>query len=320
METRFSTRDVRDHERFSYWREAVCDAYVQLGCEYDGQDRFHGDIRLERLSKLSLSYVSGNAHSVYRRGRDIARSSNAFFLLSLQLRNSARVIQHDRAADLTAGDLVLYSSTDPYALELTDNFEQLVVQVPRSKLLMRLPTADLLTGRRLRGKSAIGQLVGNGIRQIANSLQQSKSSVQNHMQDAIMDLIAAGLASVNDVAYEVSRPEQQLMSRTKAFIEANLSDPDLDRNRVAAAMGMSVRRLSEIFSKEDSSLAATIRIARLDHIARDLEDSCLLSQSVSAIAMRWGLNNFQHFSRTFKARFGLPPRDYRARAAKHAAS
>lgn len=314
MATRFSTLDVRDHERFSYWREAVCDAYVRLGCEYDGQDRFHGDIRLERLSKLSLSFVSGNAHQVYRRGRDIARSSDAFFLLSLQLRNRARVTQHDRAADLEKGDLVLYSSIDPYALELTDAFEQLVVQVPRSKLLMRLPSADLLTGRRLQGETAIGKLVGDGILQITNALKHSDSSVQDHMQDAIVDLIAAGLASVNDVAYEVSQPEQLLLSRAKAFIRENLSDPDLDRNGVAAAMGMSVRRLNEIFSKEDSSLAAAIRIARLDHIARDLEDPRLLSQSISDIAMRWGLNNFQHFSRIFKDRFGCPPRDYRARA------
>ncbi|TQV77757.1 helix-turn-helix domain-containing protein [Denitrobaculum tricleocarpae] len=314
MPTRFSTRDVRDHERFSYWREAVCDAYVQLGCECDGQDGFQGDIRLERLSKLSLSRVSGNAHSVYRRGIDIARSSDAFFLLSLQLKKRSRVTQHDRGADLETGDLVLYSSVDPYALDLTDSFEQLVVQVPRGKLLTHLPAADLLTGRRLSGKSAIGKVVGNGIRQIADGLQYSDTPVQDHMQDAIIDLIAAGLASVNDVAYEVSQPEQRLISRTKAFIEANLSDPGLDRNRVAAAMGMSVRRLNEIFSKEETSLAAVIRESRLQQIARDLEDPRLLSQSVSEIAMRWGLNNFQHFSRIFKDRFGCAPRDYRARA------
>lgn len=313
MPTRFSTRDVRDHERFSYWREAVCDAYVQLGCECDGRDGFHGDIRLERLSKLSLSRVSGNAHKVYRRRIDIARSSKAFFLLSLQLKQSARVTQHRRSAELEAGDLVLYSSTDPYALELTDSFEQLVVQVPRGKLLSRLPAADLLTGRRLRGESAIGQVVGDGILRIADSLQPSDIPVQDHMQDAIIDLMAAGFASVAETAYEVSRPAQQLLERARAYIEANLADPGLNRNEVAAAMGMSVRRLNEIFAQEETSLAAAIRTARLRQIARDLKDPRLLSQSISEIAMRWGLGNLQHFSRIFKDRFGCSPRDYRVR-------
>ena len=314
MPTRFSTSDVREKERFSYWREAVCDAYVQLGCEYDRQKRFRGEIQLERLSKLSISRVSGNSHRVFRRRRDIARSSDAFFLLSLQTKNTASVSQHQRAAELEPGDFALYSSIDPYELRLTDAFEQLVVQVPRSKLLMRLPAADLLTGRPVSGKSAVGRMVGNGIRQIVEAMRESDPMVCDHMQDAIIDLIAAGLASVEDVKYELSLPEQQLLTRAKGFVQAHLPDPELDRSRVAGAMGMSIRRLSEVFAKEDISLSAYIRAARLDRIAQDLEDIHLASHSISDIAMRWGISNFQHFSRIFKVRYGLAPRDYRARA------
>ncbi|WP_282605074.1 helix-turn-helix domain-containing protein [Pelagibius sp. Alg239-R121] len=311
---RFSTSDVREGERFSYWRDAVCDAYVQLGCEYDRREGFRGEIKLERLSKLSISRVSGDSHRVYRRRRDIARSCDAFFLLSLQTKSEASVSQFERAADLKPGDFALYSSLEPYALKLTDRFEQLVVQVPRSELLMRLPSADLLTGRPVSGKSAIGQLVGKGIAQIAAAINQPDRSVQGHMQDAIIDLIAAGLASVDNVKYEMSLPEQQLIARAKAFVHKNLSNPDLDRRMVAAAMGMSIRRLSEIFSKEDASIAAYIRRSRLEKIAQDLGDPRLLSLSISDIAMRWGINNFQHFSRIFKDRFSLSPREYRARA------
>lgn len=312
---RFSTSDVRARERFSYWREAVCDAYVQLGCEYDRQDeRFRGEIQLERLSKLSISRVAGNSHRVFRRRRDIARSGNAYFLLSLQTKNTASVSQHERAAELAPGDFALYSSIEPYELRLTDAFEQVVVQVPRRKLLTRLPAADLLTGRKVSGQSAVGRMVGNGIHQIAETMRQSDPLVREHMQDAIIDLIAAGLASVEDVPYELSVPEQQLLTRAKAFVQANLSDFELDRNRVAAAMGMSIRRLNEIFAKEDNSLAAYIRTARLQRIARDLEDIQLSSQSISDIAMRWGISNFQHFSRIFKERYGHTPREFRAKA------
>ena len=133
------------------------------------------------------------------------------------------------------------------------------------------------------------------------------------MQDAIIDLMAAGFASVAETAYEVSRPAQQLLERARAYIEANLADPGLNRDGVAAAMGMSVRRLNEIFAQEETSLATAIRTARLGQIARDLKDPRLPSQSISEIAMRWGLGNLQHFSRIFKDRYGCSPRDYRVR-------
>ena len=312
---RFSTSDVKEKDRFSYWREAVCDAYVQLGCAYDRREaHFRGEIQLERLSKLSLSRVSGDSHRVFRRRRDIARSSDACFLLSLQTKNAASVAQRGQTAQLTPGDFALYSSIEPYELRLTDAFEQLVVQVPRSKLLARLPTADLLTGRRVSGEEALGRMVGSGIRQIAEAMRASETQTREHLQDAIVDLIAAGLASLEEVPYELALPEQQTLNRAKAYVQANLSDFDLDRSRVAAAMGMSVRRLNEIFAKEDSSLAAYIRGARLERIAQDLEDPRLATVSISSLALRWGIGNFQHFSRIFKERFGLTPRDFRARA------
>lgn len=311
---RFSTSDVKEKERFSYWREAVCDAYVQLGCAYDRRTtHFRGEIQLERLSKLSLSRVSGNAHRVFRRRRDIARSNDAYFLLSLQTRNAASVAQRGQAAELEPGDFALYSSIEPYELRLTDAFEQLVVQVPRARLLARLPAADLLTGRRVSGKEALGRMVGSNIRQIAEAMRESEPRAREHLQDAIVDLIAAGLASLDGVSRELALPDQQILTRAKTFVQANLPDFDLDRNRVAAAMGMSVRRLNEIFAKEGSSLAAYIRGARLERIARDLEDPGLAAISISSLALRWGIGNLQHFSRIFKERFGLTPRDFRAK-------
>jgi AraC-like DNA-binding protein len=37
--------------------------------------------------------------------------------------------------------------------------------------------------------------------------------------------------------------------------------------------------------------------------------------SISDIAFQWGFNNVSHFSRTFRAQFGIAPREWRERIA-----
>ncbi|MEL7154575.1 MAG: hypothetical protein AAFN51_12440, partial [Pseudomonadota bacterium] len=73
----FSTDDVSQRDRFAYWREAVCDSYVPLECSSEMPERFHGSIKLHRLSKISASYVGGGQQHVRRRKRDIALQLDA---------------------------------------------------------------------------------------------------------------------------------------------------------------------------------------------------------------------------------------------------
>ena len=122
IQTRYDTDDVPLKQRFSYWRESVCDSYVQLGCDTKNRHNFKGLIEIARHSVVSISRVAGLAHRVDRRKRDIRSATDAFFLLSLQTAESSTVSQFGKSAHLRPGDMALYSSTDPYSLELTDDF------------------------------------------------------------------------------------------------------------------------------------------------------------------------------------------------------
>ena len=312
--TCYRTSDARRSERFAYWREAVCDTYVQLGCETEDPLTFHGEIELRRLPKVSASVVSGSCQTVDRRKRDIARSDDAFFLLSLQIDRTCLVEQRGRETVLEKGECALYSSVDTYRLTLPDDFRQLVIQIPRQELLQRLPNADLLTARKISNSNRLGSLVSNSILKLAGEMNQSGELFRNCLQDTIVDLIATGLASLGDEALEQSMPEQQVLLRAETFIRSNLADPDLNRTMLAQYLGLSVRRLSQIYSTTGSTISDAIRDARLQRIATDLRDRRFERQSITDIAMRWGVNNLQHFSQVFRARFGQSPSDYRRSA------
>lgn len=308
-----STKSVRHDESFAFWREAVCDAYVQLDCQCERSEEFDGEIVLNRMSRLSASFVSGSQQSVWRRRRDIARADEESFLISLQMVKEGSVRQHERETRLRPGDFALYSSVDRYNLELPDGFRQLVVQIPRDMLLSRLPNADVLTGIGVSGSSVIGRIIRDSAVRLVSAIDQSPEAAQFALQDTVVDLFVTGLASLQDAKYELSKPEQQTLLRADAAIRANLHKPEFDRQALADAIGLSLRRLSEIFQSDGRSVSATIRDARLNRIATELKDERFARQSIGEIAFRAGIANQQSLARLFKTRFGMTPREFRQR-------
>jgi len=43
---RYSTEDVARHESFAYWRELVCDVFINLDCSTKEERSFGGAIKL----------------------------------------------------------------------------------------------------------------------------------------------------------------------------------------------------------------------------------------------------------------------------------
>lgn len=59
-------------------------------------------------------------------------------------------------------------------------------------------------------------------------------------------------------------------------------------------------------------MSAWIRLRRLERCRRDLRDPRAVDRPVSAIAATWGLPDPAHFSRTFRAAYGITPTEYRS--------
>lgn len=308
----FSTEKVAPRDRFAYWREAVCDSFVQLGCDSPEHIGFKGKLELSRHASLSIANVSGSTHAVERRKRDIRAASDAFFLLSLQREKTSRITQFGNTSVLNPGDMALYDSTHPYTLELSADFAKTVVQLPKERLLARLPNAQMMGGMRIDGQSGIGKLVRENILAFSGYINEGNATTEVLLQDTLIDLIATGLASGIGASADLSSPEEHILLRVRSYIGAHLGDPDLDRNRVADELGMSVRRLNDIFAKGGASISEEIRRKRLESVRVDLRDARFASRTISEIAMKNGFSNLQHFSNMFRSAFDITPKAYRA--------
>ncbi|WP_323019176.1 helix-turn-helix domain-containing protein [Pararhodobacter sp.] len=308
----YSTRQVAPKDRFAFWADAVCASFVRLGCEAPQTTDFSGDLDLRRFPGLTVSHVSGGAHSVVRRQSDIRSETDDYFLVSLQTRNTSRITQFGNTALLQPGDMAIYDSTQPYLIDLGDGFAKTVIQLPRERLLARLPLARMMGGQRIDGQSGIGKLVRENILTFAETMDGRDPAVTALLQDIVIDLVATGLASVADGHLDLASPEQLILIRARSYISDTVTDPELNRSKVAEHIGLSVRRLNDIFAKDGSSISEEIRRQRLERVAADLRDPRLQGLSISEIAMRCGYENLQHFSTLFRSAHGVSPRAWRA--------
>jgi acetamidase/formamidase/AraC-like DNA-binding protein len=102
-----------------------------------------------------------------------------------------------------------------------------------------------------------------------------------------------------------------ILHRLCQTIERRLDDPDLTPARVAEAEGISERYLQKLFEGSGSSFTHYLRERRLQRTSAELSNPAQAHHSISEIAYRNGFNDSAHFSRAFRHRFGLSPREFR---------
>jgi acetamidase/formamidase/AraC-like DNA-binding protein len=111
-----------------------------------------------------------------------------------------------------------------------------------------------------------------------------------------------------------------ILHRLCQTIERKLDDPDLTPVRVAEAEGISERYLQKLFEGSGSSFTHYLRERRLQRTSAELSNPAEAHHSISEIAYRNGFNDSAHFSRAFRHRFGLSPREFRAQELERTAA
>jgi AraC-like DNA-binding protein len=151
------------------------------------------------------------------------------------------------------------------------------------------PASSPLTPR----EHDVAALVAAGLsnQQVASALHRSPHTVERHVHPPSVH--AAHL------------------TRAQEFIETNLGDSDLSPETIARAVFLSERRLHTLFRDSGTSVSRYVMSRRLDRAYRDLTDPGLAHVPISDIATRAGFKSPKHFSRTFRDKFGICPREHR---------
>jgi AraC-like DNA-binding protein len=309
------TATVPERDRFDFWCRLVSETFVPLEAWRSGDGAFRGEMRGTSLGALRFYQIVSDGHAVRRTPRLISASPGEYVKLGLQRRGRSVLAQDGREAVLSPGDFAVYDTARPYTFAFDAPHEMLILIFPRP--LLGLPAQQLsrLTATALSGRHGVGALISTFLLRAAEVLDEVDARDSARLAGTVLDLLSTGLAGRLEI--RPARPSgddgvrRALLTRAVAFIEQHLGDPDLDPAGIATALHISVRYLHKLFHAEGTSVAAWVRRRRLEACGRDLRDPALANRPVSAVAARRGLPDAAHFSRLFRATFGVSPRDYR---------
>lgn len=315
MSRLLSTAQVAPAERLAFWSDIVCDTYVQLECDAPaGCDSIEGEIVADRLATLQLSRVTASAQQVRRTPAKIARSSDDFFLVSIQASGYGTISQDGRDALLGPGDFALYDSTRPYRLGFDGDFQQYVLMLPAPTLRTALRDTERLTATTVPGDRGAGHLMIGMIRTLAADIGSLAPESAVAVADSVSQILVAGLAALPAARHApLSQLAAYYREQIKSLVHSRLRDPDLNVADIARRLGVSPSTLQRAWSGQSCALGDWIWTQRLDAARGDLCNPSLAARRISEIAFAWGFNDAAHFSRAFRARFGCSPREIRER-------
>jgi AraC-like DNA-binding protein len=304
--TSVQTLDLPASQRFDFWKHVLSDTFVPLDVHCPDATDFHGRMRGCELGALRFIEVDAQPHTAERTPRLIRAAPAGCYKVALQVHGTSVLVQDGRETMLTPGDFSLYDTDRPYTLAL-ETHRKLVLVFPRD--LLGLPPIRLagLTATRISGGTAA--LIAPFLGQLAGILDDVDGRAGVRLAGNVLDLLATVLAErLDQPPADMDALHRAQMLHITTYIEEHLAEADLCPTQIAIAHHISLRQLHKLFHANGSTVAGWIRERRLEHCARDLrEKSC----PVSAIGARWGYPDPAHFSRLFKAAYGVSPRDYR---------
>ncbi len=235
--------------------------------------------------------------------------------LAVLLEGEARLIDGEKSIDLVPDD-VIYGPTGVEAtLQFTTPFRQLFIKAPRLALNPRLVFPLSLGLGHLSGREGIPHVLVGMLRSLADVLDHVTADQLRPVELALTEFLMTSLASEKDVfslgGAEGARAAH--LHRICQTIETRLGDPDLSPARIAEEHGVSQRYLQKLFTQAGKTFTNYVRERRLERCRADLVSPLYAQLSLSEICFRWGFNGSSHFSRTFRARYGMSPREYRRR-------
>jgi AraC-like DNA-binding protein len=269
--------------------------------------RFSLSIRSYATPRGILMCTRGTAVIMTRGPAQIAHGAEQVLIL-LQTEGAVESEYAGRRARREAGDVEIIDYARPFHSVATD-YGNLTIVLARECVppaLLALEPHGLIFPRR----SGAARLIGAAMQAF---FAQADQLTVSEAEAAIEGIVALTTACAR--AKLASDAADHVKSRKRAaldYIDAHLGNPQLGPDEIAGAAHLSRASLYRRLAAEGGIRAVLLK-RRLDEALRlmlaDQEDEHSLKQIVKCC----GFSGTSQFSRAFRARFGVPPRQYLAR-------
>jgi AraC-like DNA-binding protein len=244
----------------------------------------------------------------------IRRSDPDAFRLLVALRGRTQIMQGDRESLLMPDSMAFYDTSRPFCgwrQSIASECQLTMLTFPRGLLPLPANLVKSVIGARIAGHSGVGAMMMSLVRRLIADPAQYTTADLTRLSTVALDLMMAVIGhELGDGMARITSPESRrrvLELRIHTFIRERLGDPTLTPRVIAGAHNISLRLLHQMCQEQGTTVAGRIRDARLQRCHDDLSSALLVAWSIQRIAARWGFNNYPHFSRLFRATYGVSP-------------
>jgi AraC-like DNA-binding protein len=293
---------------FEHWHHATCHNYSVTDYRRTKQGPFTGHISARSFATLTVSMLSSFASEsrieVVRGSAEIRRDPRDQFMLLLVYCGDLGFAQNGQASRLTNGDMIIYDQARPFTLEVGGDTRQIILSIPRPLMVSRLPEVERFVARPITSTSKLGGMTAMLVRQLVE-FDSLDEEIASRVSGSVLDILAATLQAELSEDAGGGGPLDARLARAKRFVVANLHDPEMTIESIAAAQNLAPRTLHRLFSAEGTTPIRWLWQQRLSASYKALAEGRI--RNVTDAALSFGFTDLSHFSRAFRKAFGYAP-------------
>ncbi len=311
--TIFCTDQAAGEERFDAWRSSISvifDASPVAGADLRN---FHANVNGFHLGSLLVADHFFGAQQFSRTLPRMARDGLDHYLIQWY-RTGGFIGRHGNGQEmrLEAGNISVLELNQPIHT-IAQNSEVLSVLVPRT--LMDEALGDerqaSLHGAILSTRTALGGMLADHLQSVHARLPGIAAADAPAVAHATTQMLAACLRpSLRTLAQAQAELRNAVLARMQRHIDQHLGS-QLSPDALMREFGLSRSQLYRLFEPQ-GGVAHYVLQRRLQRAFQTLTSPAHLRLKVADIATRLGFTSEAHFSRAFRASFGMTPSDARA--------
>jgi AraC-like DNA-binding protein len=218
--------------------------------------------------------------------------------------------QDGEMATVGPGDMVVVDTLARFKEQFREPARIVLLNIPKSALRKR--------GLRMRVPSAYTRnsaspdvdVIRDFVLHVASQAGKASNALLTRLGDQCLDLMDV---LVNEHIGPASDRSSALTAlRAKQPIMRNIGDPRLSVSGIAAQLNISNSSLTRALRSQGLSPMRYAWSLRLEHAARLLVNAPGGAIRIREVAYQCGFTDAAHFSRAFKDRYGMTPREYAA--------
>lgn len=299
----WSTEAIGERERFSYWRDVVCQSLFNVSAEAP-RGRFHGYMKVRASGPLRFLTSESSCYRFTRTRRNISAAPAEHCTILMQLHGETAIEEDDNAFRVQPNDIAIFDGRQPFNAMNSEGGRRVVAVIPRAMITSRAPWLSQRPLYRFSNSRFLDLARRHMMHLVSDDLTDNQTGL---LTENLRNLLA--LAST-DVAPNRLQAELQLEALL-AFCHQNLHLTKLTPQFVADQFRISVRTLHLRFATLGGTFGSWLLETRLEACGKALSDPTMQARNISEIAFSHGFNDLSHFNKSFRARFGMTPREFR---------